>query len=179
VADAELAQLLVAADEGVQPNGVGSADGDHQVAALHGQAGDRIAAQVDLVVEQLLVLFQAEAGVQDGEGERRPEQLQQENLVAYAAPEPGDRRRSKAEYELVAARLDRQLGLLNNKLRALSAPELPGVLTGRDLETEWAALPFYTRRRVAETLIARVTLFPVGRGCRQFDPSSVRIDWTF
>jgi hypothetical protein len=75
--DAQLAQLLVAADEGVQPDGVGPADGDDQVAALHGQAGDRVAPQADLVVEQLLVLFQAEAGVQDGEGERRPEQLQQ------------------------------------------------------------------------------------------------------
>ena len=30
------------------------------------------------------------------------EALQQENLVAYAAPEPGVRRRSKAEYELIA-----------------------------------------------------------------------------
>ena len=110
---------------------------------------------------------------------RAVEALQQENLVAYAAPEPGDRRRSKAEYELVAARLDRQLGLLNSKLRALSAPELPGALTGGGLEAEWAALPFYARRRIVETLIARVTVFPVGRGCRQFDPSSVRIDWTF
>ena len=39
---------------------------------------------------------------------RAIEALQQENLVAYAAPEPGARRRSKAEYELIAARLDRQ-----------------------------------------------------------------------
>jgi hypothetical protein len=62
--------------------------------------------------------------------------------VGYAAPEPGEQRRSKAENELVAARLDRQLGLLNNKLRALSAPELPKALTGGDLETEWADLPF-------------------------------------
>jgi hypothetical protein len=33
------------------------------------------------------------------------EALQRENLVAYAAPEPGARRRTKAEYELIAARL--------------------------------------------------------------------------
>jgi hypothetical protein len=107
------------------------------------------------------------------------EALQQENLVAYGAPEPGERRRSKSEYELVAARLDRQLGLLNNKLRALTTPELPEALTRGDLETEWAELPFYARRRIVETLIARVTVLPVGRGCRQFDPSSVHIDWTF
>jgi site-specific DNA recombinase len=107
------------------------------------------------------------------------EALQQENLVAYAAPEPGERRRSKTEYELVAARLDRQLGMLNNKLRALSAPELPEALTHGDLEAEWPALPFYARRRIAETLVARVVVLPVGRGCRQFDPSSMRIDWTF
>jgi hypothetical protein len=55
---------------------------------------------------------------------RAVETLQQENLVAYAAPEPGDRRRSKAEYESIAARRDRQLILLNQKLRALSTPEL-------------------------------------------------------
>jgi hypothetical protein len=79
----------------------------------------------------------------------------------------------------VAARLDRQLGLLNNKLRALSAPELPEALAGGELETEWAGLAFYARRRIVETLVARVILLPVGRGCRQFDPSSVRIDWTF
>jgi hypothetical protein len=110
---------------------------------------------------------------------RAVEALQQENLLAHAAPEPGERRRGKAEYELVAARLDRQLARLNNKLRALSAPELPEALTGGDLEAEWARLPFYARRRIAETLVAQVMVLPVGRGCRQFDPSSVRIDWTF
>jgi hypothetical protein len=107
------------------------------------------------------------------------EALQQENLVAYAAPEPGVRRRSKAEYELIAARLDGQLDLLNRKLRALTAPELPDALAHGDLEQEWPALPFYARRRIIETLIARVTLLPTGRGCRQFDPSSVLIQWTF
>jgi hypothetical protein len=60
--DAEVAELLVAADEGVQPDRVGPGDGDDQVAALERQAGDGVAAQADLVVEQLLVLFQAEAG---------------------------------------------------------------------------------------------------------------------
>jgi hypothetical protein len=60
---------------------------------------------------------------------RAVEALQQENLVAYAAPEPGERRRSKTEYELIAARLDRQLDLLNKKLRALSTPDLPEALT--------------------------------------------------
>jgi hypothetical protein len=104
---------------------------------------------------------------------------QRENLVAYAAPEPGVRRRSKAEYELIAARLDGQLDLLNKRVRALTAPALPDALTDGDLEQEWPVLPFYARRRVVETLIARVTLLPTGRGCRRFDPSSVRIDWTF
>jgi hypothetical protein len=56
---------------------------------------------------------------------RAVEALQQESLVAYAAPEPGARRRTKAEYELIAARLDDQLNLLNKKIRAVSAPELP------------------------------------------------------
>jgi hypothetical protein len=46
---------------------------------------------------------------------RAVEALQRENLVAYAAPEPGARRRTKAEYELIAARLDSQLDLLNKK----------------------------------------------------------------
>jgi DNA invertase Pin-like site-specific DNA recombinase len=110
---------------------------------------------------------------------RAVEALQQENLVAYAAPEPGARRRSKAEYELIATRLDSQVDLLNKKLRALSAPELPDALIDNDLEQDWPTLPFYAQRRVLETLIARVTVLPVGRGCRQFDPSSVRIDWTF
>ena len=110
---------------------------------------------------------------------RAVEALQQENLVAYAAPEPGTRRRSKAEYELIAARLDGQLNLLNKKIRALSVPEMPDALTDGDLEEAWPALPFYARRRIVETLIARVTLLPTGRGCRQFDPSSVRIDWAF
>jgi hypothetical protein len=32
---------------------------------------------------------------------------------------------------------------------------------------------------VVETLIARVTVLPVGRGCRRFDPNSMRIEWTF
>jgi site-specific DNA recombinase len=110
---------------------------------------------------------------------RAVEALQQENLVAYAAPEPGARRRTKAEYELIAVRLDGQLDLLNKQLRALSTPELPDALTDGDLEQEWPALPFYARRRIVETLIARVTLFATGRGCRQFTTSSVRIDWTF
>ena len=35
--DAEVAELLVAADEGVQPDRVGSGDGDDQVAALQGR----------------------------------------------------------------------------------------------------------------------------------------------
>jgi hypothetical protein len=99
--------------------------------------------------------------------------------VAYAAPELGTRRRTKAEYELIAARLDGQLDVLNRKLRALSTPEPPDALTHGDLEEDWPALPFYARRRIVETLIARVTLLPVGRGCRQFNPSSVLIDWTF
>jgi hypothetical protein len=60
--------------------------------------------------------------------------LQQENLVAYAAPKPGTRRRSKAEYELIAARLDGRLNLLNKKLRALGTPELLNALTDGDLE---------------------------------------------
>jgi site-specific DNA recombinase len=110
---------------------------------------------------------------------REVEALQRDNLVAYAAPEPGTRRRSKAEYELIAARLDRQLDVLNKQLRALSTPELPDALTHGDLEQEWPTLPFYARRRIVETLIARVTLLPSGRGCRRFSPSSLRIDWTF
>jgi hypothetical protein len=101
---------------------------------------------------------------------RAIEALQQENLVAYAAPEPGARRRSNGEYELIAARLDGQLNVMNKQLRILSTPELPDVLTDGDLEQAWPALPFYARRRVLETLIARVTLLPSGRGCRQFDP---------
>jgi hypothetical protein len=56
--------------------------------------------------------------------------------MAYAAPEPGARR-SKAEYELIAARLDGQLDLLNRKLRALSGPEVPDALTEGDLEQQW------------------------------------------
>jgi site-specific DNA recombinase len=107
------------------------------------------------------------------------EALQKENLLAYAAPEPGTRRRSKAEYELIASRLDTQVDLLNRKLRSLSGPELPDALNREDLEQEWPALPFYARRRIVETLVARVTLTAVGRGCRRFDPSSVQIDWTF
>jgi hypothetical protein len=110
---------------------------------------------------------------------REVEALQRDNLVAYAAPEPGARRRTKAEYELIAGRLDGQLDVLNKQLRALSAPELPDALTHGDLEQAWPTLPFYARRRIMETLIARVTLLPTGRGCRRFNPSSVRIDWTF
>jgi hypothetical protein len=110
---------------------------------------------------------------------RAVEALQQENLVEYAAPEPGARRRTKAEYELIAARLDSQLDLLNKQLHALTGPELPDALIHSDFEQQWATLPFDARRRIVETLIARVTLLPTGRGCRRFDPSSVRIDWTF
>jgi hypothetical protein len=110
---------------------------------------------------------------------RAVEALQQENLVAYAAPEPRARRRTKAEYELIASRLDGQLDLLNRQLRALSTPELPDVLTHGDLAQDWPALPLYARRRIVETLIARVTLLPPGRGCRHFDPSSLQIEWTF
>jgi site-specific DNA recombinase len=110
---------------------------------------------------------------------RAIEALQQENLVAYAAPEPGARRRTKAEYELIAARLDSQLHLLSKKLRALSTSELPGTLIDGDLEHEWPVLPFYARRRIVETLLVRIILFPVGRGSRNFDPSSVQIEWAF
>lgn len=88
------------------------------------------------------------------------ETLQHENLVAYAAPEPGSRRRSKAEYELVAARLDAQLDLLNRRIRALSTSELPMALIDGDLENEWPTLPFYARRRILETLLVQVKLLP-------------------
>jgi hypothetical protein len=114
---------------------------------------------------------------------RAVEALQQENLIAYGAPEPGARRRTKAEYELIADRLDRQLDVLNRQLHALAVPELPEALTRGDLEAEWPGMPFWARRRVVETLIARVTLLQVGRGCRRLDPEfvrdSLRIDWTF
>jgi hypothetical protein len=62
---------------------------------------------------------------------------------------------------------------------AYAAPELPEAITHGDLEAERPTLPFYARRRIVETLIARVTLLPVGRGCRRFDPNSTRIEWTF
>jgi hypothetical protein len=65
------------------------------------------------------------------------------------------------------------------KIRALSTPELPEALTCGDFEAEWPRLPFYARRRIVETLIARVTLLPVGQGCRQFDANSLLIEWTF
>ena len=64
-------------------------------------------------------------------------------------------------------------------LNHISRPELPDALTHSDFEQQWTTLPFYARRRIVETLIARVTLLPTGQGCRRFDPSSVRIDWTF
>lgn len=99
--------------------------------------------------------------------------------MAYAAPEPGARRRAKVEYELVAGRLDGQLELLNKRLRVLNPPELPHTLIHGDLEGDWPALPFFAQRRIVETLIARVTLLPVGQGCRRFDPASLRIEWTF
>jgi hypothetical protein len=73
----------------------------------------------------------------------------------------------------------RAVEALQRENRALSAPELPNALVDGDLEEAWPALPFYARRRIVETLIASVTLLPTGRGCRQFDPSSVRIDWAF
>jgi hypothetical protein len=96
---------------------------------------------------------------------------------------PMRRRRTKTESELIAARLDRQLDVLNSQLRALVVPELPDALTRGDLKAEWPDMPFYARRRVVETLIARVTLLPVGRGCRRLDPEfvrdSMRIEWTF
>jgi site-specific DNA recombinase len=110
---------------------------------------------------------------------REVEALQRDNLVAYAAPAPGSRRRTKAEYELIALRLDGQLEVLNKRVRALSRPGLPDALSDGNLDQEWPMLPFYARRRIIETLIARVMLLPSGRGCRHFDPSSVRIDWTF
>jgi hypothetical protein len=67
--------------------------------------------------------------------------LQQENLVAYAAPEPGARRRSNGEYELIAARLDGQLNVMNKQLRILSTPDLADVLTDGDLEQAWPRAP--------------------------------------
>jgi hypothetical protein len=91
---------------------------------------------------------------------------------ARAAPEPGVRRRTKAEYELIAARLDGQSDLLNKQPRALSTPELPDALTAGDLAQEWPALPFLVRRRIVETLIARVTLLPVGRAADILIPAA-------
>lgn len=80
---------------------------------------------------------------------RRSKPYSKENIVADAAPEPGTRRHTKAEYELIAGRLDRQLELLNKKVRALITPELPEALTHGDLEADWPAPPFYARRRIA------------------------------
>jgi hypothetical protein len=61
----------------VQPDRVGPGHGHDQVGSFHGQAGHRVAAQADLVVQELLVLLQAEAGVDHGDREGDPEQLQQ------------------------------------------------------------------------------------------------------
>jgi site-specific DNA recombinase len=69
--------------------------------------------------------------------------------------------------------------LQRENLVAYAAPELPEAITHGDLEAERPTLPFYARRRIVETLIARVTLLPVGRGCRRFDPNSTQIEWTF
>jgi hypothetical protein len=64
-------------------------------------------------------------------------------------------------------------------IAALAESSTGQTLPDEALEQEWQVLPFYARRRIIESLIARVTLLPVGRGCRQFDPSSVLIHWTF
>ena len=82
--DAEVAQLLVAADEGVQADRVGPGHGHHQVGVLHGQPGHRVAAQPDLVVEELLVLLETEPGVDHRHREGDPEQLQQRLPGAWA-----------------------------------------------------------------------------------------------
>ena len=82
--DAEVAQLLVAADEGVQADRVGPGHGHHQVGPLDRQPGHRVAAQADLVVEELLVLLEAEAGVDHGDREGGPEQLEQRLPCARA-----------------------------------------------------------------------------------------------
>jgi site-specific DNA recombinase len=110
---------------------------------------------------------------------RAVEALQQESLVAYAAPEPGARRRTKAEYELIAARLDDPAQPVQQENSSRQCTGAAWHLTNHDLQDEWAVLPFYARRRIVETLIAGVALLPVGQGGRQFDPSSVRIEWTF
>ncbi len=77
VGDAQLAELLPGADEVVQADWVGAGDGDDQVGVGDGAAGDGVAAEADLVVEELLVLFEAEAEVDDGEREGDPEQVEQ------------------------------------------------------------------------------------------------------
>src|SRR5215213_5890335 len=74
--DAEITQVLVAADEGVQPDRVRPGHGDDQIGLLHGQPGHGVAAQADLVVEELLVLLEAEPGVDHRNREGGPEQLQ-------------------------------------------------------------------------------------------------------
>ena len=61
----------------MQADRVGPGHGHHQVGPLDRQPGHRVAAQADLVVEELLVLLEAEAGVDHGDREGGPEQLEQ------------------------------------------------------------------------------------------------------
>ncbi len=71
-----LLELGQAADEPLQPDGVGAADGDDRVGGgEHGQGG-AVAARRRRVVGQLLVLLEGEGAVDDRRGHERPGELE-------------------------------------------------------------------------------------------------------
>src|SRR6266566_6002888 len=80
--NAELTELLVAADEVVQAN---------RIRPLQRQPGHRVSTEADVVVQQFLFLLEAEAYIDNGELEAQPEQIEQglPGARSYFRPQVG------------------------------------------------------------------------------------------
>ena len=82
-----------------------------------------------------------------------------------------------SQLRAATTRLKGKLADVEARLAASGRVHAAGPLVAaRDKQAAWAAMSMSQRRAVVDSL-AKVTVYPPGRGRRVFDPATVKIDW--
>jgi DNA invertase Pin-like site-specific DNA recombinase len=87
-----------------------------------------------------------------------------------------DDRLSLESFTAMESALRPKIAEAERRARPRELPPAVATTIGADAAQRWAAASIGTRRGVLDALMT-VTLLPVGRGGRPFDPESVRIEW--
>jgi site-specific DNA recombinase len=72
---------------------------------------------------------------------------------------------------------ERQADLEQRVARSGRADIIGPLVTSRDVKATWQAMSTARKRTVVELLFEQITIHPIGRGNRGFDPASVRVRW--